>query len=371
MDPRKIIHVDMDAFYASVEILDNPELRNQPLVVGGSPEDRGVVAAASYAVRKFGIHSAMACSRAKQLCPQVVFIKPRFSRYREVSQQIQQIFWQYTDLVETLALDEAWLDVTQNHLGEPSATLLAQQIKDRVLAEIGLTCSAGVSFNKFLAKIASDEKKPNGFFVVPPQDAQAFLLEMDVKKIPGVGKVTAKHLAEHGIRIGHQLYQKSEDFLIENFGKFGKVMYERIRGIDLRPVTSERERKSISVETTFSEDLLYGVSLLNELRKLIEDLWKNCQKHSLDGRTLTLKIKFEDFQQITRSASVDERFASSEQMFQFCQAKLEYVCQEEYPQKPTRLLGVGLSNFQKEPKQDAIQLNFFDLLDHPDFVGMV
>ncbi|MBF0278283.1 MAG: DNA polymerase IV [SAR324 cluster bacterium] len=369
MDTRKIIHVDMDAFYASVEILDNPQFKGQPLIVGGSPENRGVVAAASYEVRKYGVHSAMASSRAKQLCPHAVFIKPRFSRYKDISSQIHQIFLQYTDLVETLALDEAWLDVTQNLPEEPSATILAQKIKTQILEEVGLTCSAGVSFNKFLAKIASDEKKPDGLFVIQPKNAVSFLLSMEVKKIPGVGKVTAKHLAEHGILVGHQLHEKTESFLVQHFGKFGRVMYERIRGIDHRPVSPVRERKSMSVETTFSKDWVYGATLLNELDKLIENLWKNCQKRSLNGRTVTLKIKFNDFQQITRSTSVNQAIASSEEMFQLCQRKLERVCQKEYLQKPIRLLGVGVSNFEKEGGQEAKQLDFFELIDHSDSTG--
>lgn len=363
MDSRKIIHIDMDAFYASVALLDAPELRGKPLIIGGDPKSRGVVSSASYEARKFGIHSAMPCKRAKQLCPEAIFCRPDFPRYKAVSEQIQAIFYQYTDLVETLSLDEAWLDVTENFLEESSATHLAQKIKRRIHQEVGLTCSAGVSFNKFLAKIASDEKKPNGLFVIPPKNAQAFLLQMEVKKIPGVGKVTAKQLAEHNIHWGNQLHEKSVDFLVEHFGKFGQTLYERIRGIDLRPVVPFRETKSISVETTFTEDLLHSPALRREMAKLVGDLWEKYHKQALEGKTLTLKIKFADFSQITRSVSEPAGIDSQGQMEEIFEAKLQAVCEEEFPAKPIRLVGVGVSNFQKDSSSNGAQLDFFHLLE--------
>lgn len=356
----------MDAFYASVAILDAPKLRGKPLVIGGNPESRGVVSSASYEARKFGIRSAMPCKTAQQLCPEAIFHKPNFPRYKEVSQQIHEVFRQYTELVETLALDEAWLDVTENTLNEPSAMRVGQQIKAQIRNEVGLTCSAGVSFNKFLAKIASDEKKPDGLFVIPPEAVQAFLLQMDVRKIPGVGKVTAKHLAEHGIQLGYQLHKQSEAFLAQHFGKFGLTLYERIRGIDLRPVMPHRETKSISVETTFLEDLTYGSPLCQELAALIEDLWKKYRKQTIDGKTLTLKIKFGDFSQITRSVSEPSPISSIEQMQKICEDKLKTVCQIEFPAKPIRLLGVGISNFQNDSSESTLQMDFFHLLDKPE-----
>ena len=359
MDSRKIIHIDMDAFYAAVAVLDAPELRGKPVIIGGDPTGRGVVSSASYEARKFGIRSAMPCKTAQKLCPEAIFCRPDFPRYKAVSAQIQEIFHQYTDQVETLALDEAWLDVTKNLLEESSATRLAQKIKGHIHREVGLTCSAGVSFNKFLAKIASDEKKPNGLFVIPPQAAEAFLLKMDVQKIPGVGKVTAQRLAEQGIRWGDQLHEKSVGFLAEHFGKLGETLYERVRGIDPRPVRPFRETKSISVETTFFEDLLDSPVLRKEMGQLVEALWKKYRKQAVEGRTLTLKIKFADFSQITRSVSEPVGIVSLEQMQQIFAAKLQTVCQDEFVAQPIRLVGVGISNFQTGACGNPVQMDFF------------
>ena len=355
----------MDAFYASVEILDNPSLKGKAVVVGGSPDGRGVVCAASYEARKYGVHSALPCSRAIRLCPDAIFIRPRFNRYREISGHIHDIFRQYTDILETLALDEAWLDVSINHKGEPSATILAQQIKAQILEDVGLTCSAGVSYNKFLAKIASDENKPNGIFIIPPNRASVFLEQLHVKKIPGVGKVTAKKLAAEGIEWGYQLHEKTEEFLVKKFGKFGYTLYRRIRGIDDRPVKNRSKSKSISTENTFHDNLLFGVELSNRLTRLVSNLTKRCEKKSAWGRTITLKVKFSDFNQITRSGSFEHEIKDEEEIFTYCLSKLEEICLKEYPDKPIRLIGVGVSNFEKEKKSknESVQLDFFQFLN--------
>ncbi|MCG8338054.1 MAG: DNA polymerase IV [Proteobacteria bacterium] len=345
---RKIIHLDMDAFYASVEIKDNPDLKESPVVVGGSPNSRGVVSAANYKAREFGIHSAMPCSRAQRLCPQAVFVPPRFARYQEVSGQIQTIFRKYTDLVEPLSLDEAWLDVTENHIGSPSATWVAERIKKDIFSETGLTSSAGVSYNKFLAKIASDEKKPDGLFVITPGNASEFLAKLAVKKLPGVGKVTHSKLQLLGIEKGYQLLEKSEQYLVEHFGKFGRYLYQIIRGVDNRPVITHRERKSIGIENTFREDYQYGESLKKELDRLIKGLFKRLQKKKQRGRTFSLKVKFFDFQQITRSVTLNHRELSDDAISQLAHKKLKEVALREFPNKRIRLLGLSMSNFEKD-----------------------
>ncbi|MCP4296220.1 MAG: DNA polymerase IV, partial [Proteobacteria bacterium] len=261
MEKRKIIHFDMDAFYASVEILDNPSLEGLPVVVGGNPNSRAVVCAASYAARKFGIQSAMPCSRAQRLCPDTIFLFPRFERYRELSSTIHGIFRKYTDVIEPLSLDEAWLDVTDNKVDCPSATWLAKMLKSDVRSETGLTGSAGVSYNKFLAKIASDEDKPDGLFVITPESSAEFLEKIAIGKIPGVGKVTQKRLQQLSIEKGHQLLEKTEDYLVKHLGKLGHYLFRIIRGIDQRAVECRGERKSVGIENTFAEDLTYGDDL--------------------------------------------------------------------------------------------------------------
>ncbi|GAK56418.1 DNA polymerase IV 2 [Candidatus Vecturithrix granuli] len=364
--PRKIIHIDMDAFYPSIEILDNPELKGKPVIVGGNPKSRGVVASATYEARKFGVRSAMACALAYKLCPQAIFIPTRMSRYAEVSQQIHAIFQQYTDLIEPISLDEAWLDVTENFYKIPSATWLAQQIKQQIREEVHLTCSAGVSFNKFLAKIASEEQKPDGLFVIPPEKAHDFLQRMEVRKIPGVGKVTQGKLKSLGIEYGFQLSQQSETFLIRHFGKMGTYLYHIIRGDDPRPVIAHREMKSLSVENTFATDLVYGPELLEELHQLVYDLGKRMQRKSpVSGKTLTLKVKFHDFQQITRSVTQTHFYQTLDEIFTCASEKLRLVCEQEFPAKPIRLLGVGISHFSPESGEEEknIQLDFFDLFE--------
>ena len=301
LNKRKILHLDMDAFYASVEILDNPQLKNLPVIVGGNPESRSVVAAASYKAREFGIRSAMSCSQAKRLCPNAIFIRPNFNRYKEISNKIHKIISQYTDLIQPLSLDEAWLDVTENKKGMKSATQLAEKLKAQVFHETGLTCSIGVSYNKMLAKIASDENKPNGIFVVTPKNAGIFLANLKIKKIPGIGPVTQKKLHQMKIFLGSDLLKLSLEELNKNMGKFGLDIYERIRGIDHRPVKIDKEVKSISVEDTFEKDYLYSEELLNKISLLIDKLIFRMNKKNLSGYTFTLKVKFSDFHLITRS----------------------------------------------------------------------
>jgi DNA polymerase IV len=352
MDARKILHIDMDAFYPAVEVLDRPELAGAALIVGGRPESRGVVSSASYEARTFGVRSAMATALAYKLCPHAVFLLPNMARYREVSQQIHAIFQQYTDLIEPISLDEAWLDVTENFQQIPSATWIAQRIKQQIRADIGLTCSAGVSFNKFLAKIASEEDKPDGLFVITPQSAPEFLRRLAVRKIPGVGRVTQAKLKTLGIEFGHHLLAQSEQTLVDHFGKMGAYLYAIIRGQDDRPVVAERACKSISAENTFAIDLGDGAELQAELRQICADLATRLEKHGLFGKTLTLKVKFHDFQQITRSITRLQDFESEAEIFAAAHDKLRAVCAEEFPEKPIRLLGVGISNFAREDNAD-------------------
>ena len=361
---RKIIHLDMDAFYASVEIKDNPRLAGLPVAVGGSPQSRAVVSAASYKAREYGIRSAMPCSQAQRLCPDAIFLPPRFERYKEISGQIHQIFRNYTHLIEPLSLDEAWLDVTTNLVNSPSATWVAMQIKQDIKDQLGLTASAGVSYNKFLAKIASDEKKPDGLFVITPENAASFLETILVRKIPGVGKITNKKLQLYGIEKGYQLLEKSESFLIQRFGKLGGHLYQIIRGIDERPVQASRERKSVGIETTFAVDQLYGEKLMQELIRLLEGLSKRLKRAEKRGKTFHLKVKFEDFKQITRSITLNTFDITEEAISRLAHQKLSEICLVEFPQKKIRLLGVSLSNFidQKTPDSDNVQLDIFQFL---------
>jgi DNA polymerase IV len=362
---RKIIHLDMDAFYASVEMKDDPGLKGKPVIVGGSPQSRGVVAAASYEARKFGIRSAMPCSRAQRLCPQAVFVTPRFHRYQEISQQIHEIFYRYTELIEPLSLDEAWLDVTINHIDSPSATWVAQRIKKEILETTGLSSSAGISYNKFLAKIASDEKKPDGLFVITPENARDFLMDMNVKKIPGVGKVTNAKLHLLGIEKGLQLLEKTEEYLRGHFGKFGGYLYQIIRGIDHRSIITHRERKSIGIENTFKEDYLYGPEVKQELEGLAKGLTKRMASKDKNARTLGLKVKFHDFQQITRSITLQEGYLDDVMILELARQKLREVAEFEFPGKSIRLLGLSVSNFleEEEESSDNKQLDMFYFLE--------
>lgn len=338
---RKIIHVDMDAFYASVEQRDNPELRGKPVAVGyGGP--RGVVAAASYEARRFGVYSAMPSLTAKRLCPELIFIEHRFDVYRSVSRQIREIFLRYTDLVEPLSLDEAYLDVTWNKIGLPSATLIAQRIKREVLRATGLTASAGVSFNKFLAKVASDVNKPDGLTVITPEDAPTFLSALPIEKFYGVGPATAEKMHQLGIRNGADLLNFSEQRLVRTFGKAGSYYYEAARGIDRREVIPTRERKSLGAERTFERDLVTEQEMLERLEPITREVAEDLEKRELQGRTVTLKIKYADFVQRTRSRSPGEVVDGFDALWAVVRRLLH---EPELPGRPVRLLGVTVSNF--------------------------
>jgi DNA polymerase-4 len=302
-ETRKIIHLDMDAFYASVEQRDNPALRGRPVAVGGS-RARGVVAAASYEARAFGVRSAMPSSTALRKCPELVFVKPRFEVYKEVSRQIRAIFAEYTPLIEPLSLDEAYLDVTENAKGIPLATQIAREIRAEILRQTQLTASAGISYNKFLAKLASDYRKPNGQFVIRPAQGEAFVAELAVGQFHGIGPATAARLNRLGIFTGLDLRQQSEAFLRQHFGKAGGHYYLIARAQDHRPVRPDRVRKSIGSETTFEHDLTTLAEMTNGLQPCLDSVWAHCQRTGVLGRTLTLKVKYADFQQITRSRTL-------------------------------------------------------------------
>jgi len=337
---RKIIHLDMDAFYASVEQRDHPHLRGQPVAVGGARE-RGVVAAASYEARQYGVRSAMPSATALRKCPELVFVPPRFAVYKEVSRQIRAIFAEYTPLIEPVSLDEAYLDVTHNLKEMVSATQIAREIRAKILAETQLTASAGISYNKFLAKLASDYRKPNGQFVVRPEQGLAFVEGLAVGQFHGVGPVTAARMNQLGIFTGADLRTQTAEFLQRHFGKAGRYYFAIARAEDHRPVVADRLRKSMGSETTFAQDLLEFADLLDGVRPLLEEVWEYCQRSGILGRTVTLKVKFGDFQQITRSRSSGGFIPS--------QAVLERLVRELveglFPlAKGVRLLGVTLSN---------------------------
>jgi DNA polymerase IV len=302
---RKIIHIDMDAFFASCEQRDFPELRGKPVAVGGLGE-RGVVAAASYEARTYGVRSAMPSSRARRLCPDLIFVPHRFDVYREVSNQIRAIFLDYTSLVQPLSLDEAYLDVTENSRGEPSATLIAEDIRARIRADTGLTASAGVSYNKFLAKIASDINKPDGLCVITPKQGAQFVAALPVRKFYGVGPATAAKMERLGILTGADLLAKDRPFLDRNFGKAGGYYYWASRGIDHRPVNPNQERKSIGSETTFGTDLMTREMCIAQLTPLIESVARQCGKRDIAGRTVTLKLRYADFKTVTRSRTLNQ-----------------------------------------------------------------
>ncbi|AJA68187.1 DNA polymerase IV [Myroides odoratimimus] len=352
---RKIIHVDMDAFYASVEQLDFPELRGKALAVGGS-EERGVIAAASYEARKYGVRSAMSAMMAKKNCPHLIFVKPRFERYKEVSRIIRSVFYEYTDLVEPLALDEAFLDVTENKIGCPSATLIAHEIRMKILERTGLTASAGISINKFLAKIASDYNKPNGQKTIEPDEVINFLEELEIKKFFGIGKKTADRMYHLGIFTGKDLKAKSVEFLTEHFGKAGQIYYDIVRGLSNSPVRPNRTIKSVGTERTFDENLSSEVFIETKLDMLVEELSLRLKKQSLGGKTITLKIKYSDFVQQTRSTTVPY-FVSDKEIILDLAKVLLY---QEKLKDSVRLIGVSLSNLNTDEKKKpiAVQLSF-------------
>jgi DNA polymerase-4 len=341
---RKILHIDMDAFYASVEQRDNPELRGKAVAVGGSRE-RGVVAAASYEARAFGVRSAMPAVTARRKFPALIFVKPRFEVYRAVSQQIRAIFGEYTRLVEPLALDEAYLDVTENLKGISSATLIAEEIRARIRSVTGLTASAGVSYNKFLAKMASNERKPDGLFVITPRKGPAFVETLPVGKFHGIGPVTRERMERLGLRNGGDLKAQSLVFLEQHFGKAGPYYYGLARAIDERPVCANRIRKSVGSETTFDNDLFTLEEARMALKPLIAKVWGYCEKSNIRGRTVTLKAKFADFQQVTRSRTMPVPVTTGAEIEGIVKELLEPL----FPvSKGIRLLGVTLSSLGEE-----------------------
>jgi DNA polymerase-4 len=339
---RKIIHIDMDAFYASVEQRDRPELKGKSVIVGGDPKSRGVVCACSYEARKSGIHSAMASARAYKLCPDAVFLRPRFDAYRAVSSVIRQIFFEYTELVEPLSLDEAYLDVTENRCGITSATRIAEEIKRKIYNKTELTASAGVSFNKFLAKVASDFNKPNGLTVVTPQEADEFIDRLPIRKFFGIGKVTEKKMHEIGIMTGADLKRLSQDELMHLFGKPGTYYYDIAHGQDERPVNAYRIRKSMGKEMTLSEDIDDRDQMIEILEQIALNLEKSLKKQNIRGMTITLKVKYYDFQSVTRSVTVEEPVEEATEIMKHASPLLDKTAAGS---KKVRLLGISLSNF--------------------------
>tara|TARA_R110000868_G_scaffold26958_12_gene103182 strand:+ start:1986 stop:3068 length:1083 start_codon:yes stop_codon:yes gene_type:complete len=351
---RKIIHIDMDAFYASVEQMDNPALRGKPIAVGGS-ENRGVVAAASYEARKFGVRSAISGVMAKKNCPNLIFVKPRFERYKEISGKIHKIFREYTDLIEPLSLDEAYLDVTINKKGNPSASLLAEEIRLRIFNEVGLTASAGISINKFVAKIASDYNKPNGQKTVNPEEVISFLEVLPIRKFYGVGKVTTEKMYQLGIFTGVDLKSKSLEFLEKHFGKSGGFYYDVVRGIHNSEVKSDRITKSVAAEHTFDVNLSSEIFMLEQLENIATVLEKRLKKHTISGKTITLKIKYSDFTQQTRSKTLPY-FISDKGLILETVKELLY---QEKMKDSVRLLGISMGNLNTEVKKAVVvQLKF-------------
>ena len=355
----KVIHVDMDQFFAAVEQRDNPELRGKPIAVGHDAE-RGVVSTASYEARRFGVHSAQSIQVAKRLCPGLIIVKPHFQRYKEVSAQLHEIFHDYTDLIEPISLDEAFLDVTKNKKGIELGVDIAREIKQRIRMTTGLTASAGVSYCKFLAKIASDWRKPNGLTVIHPDRALEFIAQLKVEKIWGIGPKTAEKMHRMGIFTGLDLRDMSLTRLKQEFGKMGQVFYDFSRGIDNRPVISEWERKSVSCEQTFESDISENAAVTIHLYHTVLELVRRIEKNDFDGRTLTLKVKFLDFQQITRSITVDHIIRTKDEILTLAKQLMQSV---QFHSHPIRLLGLGVSNQkgtspQEEPQWMELELEF-------------
>ena len=362
MGERKIIHVDMDQFFAAVEQRDRPELQGLPVAVGYDAE-RGVVSTASYEARRFGVHSAQSIQVAKRLCPQLIIVEPHFSKYKEVSRQIRSIFQDYTDQIEPLSLDEAFLDVTDNKKGIAMAVDIAREIKRRIREDTRLTASAGVSYCKFLAKIASDYRKPDGLCVIHPDKAQTFIDQLDISRIWGVGRKTAEKMHRMGIFTGADLRRQSLQHLSEEFGKMGRVFYDFARGVDERPVISEWERKSCSCEQTFMTDLHEPSQVTIELYHTVLELVRRLEKNEFEGRTLTLKVKFADFQQITRSITVGRILRTKDDILPLAKQLMREVSYSR--EHPIRLLGLGVSNSHSdmpcdEPHWIQLELEFKD-----------
>lgn len=356
-DLRKIIHIDMDAFYASVEQRDDPALRGRPVAVGGS-RARGVVAAASYEARRFGVRSAMPSATALRKCPELIFVRPRFDVYKSVSRQIRAIFEDYTPLIEPLSLDEAYLDVTVNRKNMASATRIAEEIRARIKAETQLTASAGVSYNKFLAKLASDHRKPDGLFVIRPEEGPDFVAPLPVGRFHGIGPVTAAKMNRLGIVTGADLRRQSKAFLQEHFGKAGHYYHLIAHAIDHRAVTPDRPRKSIGSETTFATDLSDYEALRAAIEPAVESVWSHCQRTGLSARTVTLKVKYADFQQITRSRTAPGPLTAKAALDRISTELLSSI----FPlAKPVRLAGISLSNLEAPVEAAAQQQLALDL----------
>jgi DNA polymerase-4 len=357
---RKIIHIDMDAFYASVEQRDNPELKGKPIAVGGLPEGRGgVVATCSYEARKFDVRSAMPSKKALQLCPQIIFIKPRFDVYKEVSRQVRAIFHRYTDLIEPLSLDEAYLDVTQDKQQIGSAIEIAELIRKAIKEELHLTASAGISINKFVAKIASDMKKPDGLTFIGPSKVESFIEALPIEKFYGVGKVTAEKMKAMNIHTGADLKKLGEKELVQHFGKVGRFYFQIVRGIDDRPVEPNQETKSIAAEDTFPEDLTTLDEMNKELEKLAPVVYGRLIKHQLKTRTITVKIKYHDFKIVTRSKSFTE---PTDDLSVIINTSKELLLNTEPDDVRIRLLGISVSNFGEKTGTKKIipgQLDLF------------
>ncbi len=344
----------MDAFYASVEQLENPDLRGKCVAVGGS-SDRGVIAAASYEAREFGVRSAMSSKLAARMCPNLIFVRPDFAKYKYYSARIHDVFQRYTDCIEPLSLDEAFLDVTENKVGQRSATFIANAIKNEILSDTGLVASAGVSYCKFFAKLASDQDKPDGLFVIRPEDASDFIQNLPVGQFFGVGRVTAEKMNRMGIFTGRDLLEFPEKELVRYFGKSGSFLYRICRGIDERPVQAHRERKSIGAENTFSQDLFDQVSIEREAHQILDELWKRYERFDRYGRTLTLKVKYADFAQITRNRTVSEPIQEKKQLRELA----DFLLNSIFPlEKTIRLIGFQLSAFDDRelPVQVALPI---------------
>ena len=360
---RKIIHIDMDAFFASIEQRDRPELRGKPVIVGGSAEERGVVSTASYEARKFGVHSAMPTSRARRLCPQGIFLPCDFERYRETAHIIRAVFHRYTDLVEPVSIDEAYLDVTQNYMAEPSATRLAAAIQQEIWEKTHLTASAGVSYNKFLAKVASDLRKPAGLSVITPEEAERFLEALPIEKFHGIGKVTAAKLRSMNVCNGKALKELDLQTMSAHFGKIGFFYYHIVRGRDDRPVEVTDERKSVGRENTFANDIRDIRRIRRELKELAARVALNLQRLQLAGRTVTLKVRYHDFRTVTRSVSSNVPVKKTSEIYHSAVALLEKT---EAGTLPVRLLGISVTNFPAPEDRYRPEQLEFDFSEQPE-----
>ncbi len=359
--PRKIIHIDMDAFFAAVEQRDNPSLRGLPVIVGGPPDSRGVVATCSYEARKYGVRSAMPCAQAYRLCPSGIFVPPRFEAYKEVAYQIRDIFYEVTDLVEPLSLDEAYLDVTQNKLGEPIATEIAKWIKRRITEKTALTASAGVASGKFLAKIASDIKKPDGLFVIRPEKAQLFIDRLPIGKFHGIGRVTEQKMMGIGIKTGFELRNTPIETVVQHFGKSGLFYYDIANGKDERPVQSDHVRKSVGAENTFEEDMSLISEMEAELQRIANTVSDRMRRIETKGRTITLKVRYHDFERCTRSYSLSHFVDEPEVLYQVARDLLPAT---DAPHRSVRLLGISVSNLDLEETLMSgrqLELEFLDI----------